>query len=171
MRKKAPKATNGVDRVTCMCSSSSSVGSSFALGTKRIVLLCLALSALTIHLRLVPRSLPCFCYFCFCPSDLSLIVVVEFPQLALDVLEFLLCLGNDGLEVLKADLHVGLVVCARLVLVCAIVLDLFAAVLDLGQAECCATALEEVAEGTELSEVLLLTASQKVSRGSEWRCF
>ena len=72
--------------------------------------------------------------------------MVELLELALNVAEFLLCLGDDGLEVLKADLLVGLVACACLVLLCAKVLDLFAAVLDLCQTECCAAALEEVTE-------------------------
>ena len=90
-------------------------------------------------------------------SSNLLVVVVEFPQLALDNLELLLCLCDDGLEVLEADLIVGLVACARLILVCAVVLDLFAALLDLCHAECCTATLEEVAEGAELGKVLLLT--------------
>lgn len=64
----------------------------------------------------------------------------------------------DGdLEVVEADLNIGLVACAGLVLVCAVVLDLFAVVLNFGQTKCRATTLEEVTEGAELGKILLLT--------------
>jgi hypothetical protein len=87
---------------------------------------------------------------------LPLLGVVEFLQQLLDFGKLLLGLCNDDFEVLEADLYVGLVASARLVLVCAVVLNLFAAVLDLCHAECCTAALEEMAEGAELSEILLL---------------
>jgi len=75
-----------------------------------------------------------------------------------------LCDGD--FQVVEADFGIRLVACAGFVLVCAVVLDLFAVILDLGQTECCATTLEEVTEGTELGEVLLLTVVNRVSLDS-----
>lgn len=73
----------------------------------------------------------------------------------------------DGdFEVVEADFGIGLVACAGFILVCAVVLDLFAVILDLGQTECCATTLEEVTKGAELGEILLLTVENRVSVGS-----
>lgn len=81
---------------------------------------------------------------------LPLLLVVETSQRPLDLAELLLGLRNDGSERLEALLGVGLIASASLVLVRAVVLDLLAAVLDFRQAECCAAAFEEVAEGGEL---------------------
>jgi hypothetical protein len=75
-------------------------------------------------------------------------------------------LRDDNLEVVKTDFIVGLIACACLIFVCAIVLDLLAVVLDFGQAKCCATTLEEVTKGTELSKVLLFTIVGE--SGSAW---
>ena len=84
------------------------------------------------------------------------LVVVEFPQHLLDVLELLLGLRDRLGQALEALFVVRLVVRARLVLVCAKVLYLLAAVLHLGQAERGRRALEEVAEFTELLEIFAL---------------
>jgi hypothetical protein len=65
--------------------------------------------------------------------------------------------------VVEADFDIGLVACAGLVLVCAVVLDLFTVILDFGQAKCCATTLEEVTEGAELGEILLFAVANRVS--------
>jgi hypothetical protein len=65
--------------------------------------------------------------------------------------------------VVEADFDIGLVACAGLVLVCAVVLDLFTVILDFGQAKCCATTLEEVTEGAELGEILLFAVGNRVS--------
>ena len=70
---------------------------------------------------------------------------------------------DRDLEVVEADFNIGLVACAGLVLVCAVVLDLFAVILDFGQTKCCATTLEEVTEGAELGEILLFTVGKRVS--------
>lgn len=72
-------------------------------------------------------------------------VVVEASQRPLNLSEFLLGLCNGGAAVLETLFVVGLVVGARLILVCAKVLDLLARVLDLGKAESGAAAFEEVA--------------------------
>jgi len=64
----------------------------------------------------------------------------------------------------QTRLVVGFIFGARLVLVRAEVLDLLAAVLDFGQAEGGARALEEVAEGGEFGEVFLF-AGRELVRG------
>lgn len=64
---------------------------------------------------------------------------------------------DRDLEVVKADVVVGLVACAGFILVCAVVLDLLAVVLDFGQTKCCTTTLEEVTKSAELGKILLFT--------------
>lgn len=85
-------------------------------------------------------------------------IVVEFPQHLLHVLELLLGLCNRLCQTLEALLVVRLVVCARLILVCAEVLYLLAAVLDLGESERGRRALEEMSELRQLGEVFLFPA-------------
>lgn len=79
----------------------------------------------------------------------SRLLVVKPPQELLGVLEFALRLLDGRSQALQADFVVRLRVVTRLVFPLAIVLDFFAAVLHLRQAECRGRALKEVAERGE----------------------
>jgi hypothetical protein len=85
-------------------------------------------------------------------------IVVEPPQCLLNIMEFLLCLLERRLNALDADIIIGLVPLSGLVLSRAVMLNLFAAVLDFSETECGGGSFEEVAERGELIEVLLLSA-------------
>jgi len=83
-------------------------------------------------------------------SPLRPFLPIEAPQSHLHLRKLLLGLLDRGLAVLQADVVVQLVFDARCILVRAEVLDLLAAVLDLGKTEGGGGAFEEVAEGGEL---------------------
>lgn len=85
------------------------------------------------------------------------LIAVELPERGLDLLKLGLGLLDRLLAVLQALLVVRLLFFPRAVLVRAKVLDLLAAVLDLGQPQGSGRALQEVAERRELREVFLLT--------------
>ncbi len=82
-------------------------------------------------------------------------VVVELAQGLLDLLKLLLGLRDRRLAPGQTDVRVRLLEGARLVLVRTKILQLLAAVLELGQAERGRRAFEEVAEGRERAEVFL----------------
>ena len=89
----------------------------------------------------------------------SFVVVVELLEHLLNLMELVLGLLDDLLQILQSLVLLD-VFCACLILQLAVVLDLFARVLDLGQAECRRRALEEVAELAKRLEFLLLTRRQ-----------
>ena len=89
----------------------------------------------------------------------SFLVVVELLEHLLHLVELILGLLDDRLQVLQSLLLLD-IFCACLVLQLAVVLDLLARVLDLGQAEGGRGALEKVAELAERLKLLLLAANQ-----------
>ena len=89
----------------------------------------------------------------------SFLVVVELLEHLLDLVELVFGLLDDLVEALQRLVLLD-VLCACLVLQLAVVLDLRARVLDLGQAEGSRGALEEVAELAERLELFLLAAYQ-----------
>lgn len=88
----------------------------------------------------------------------SFLVVVELLEHLFDLVELVLGLLDDLVKALQRLVLLD-VLCACLVLQLAVVLDLLARVLDLGQAEGGRGALEEVAELAERLKLLLLAAN------------
>jgi hypothetical protein len=74
-------------------------------------------------------------------------IVVKPPQCLLNVVELLFRLLECRFNTLDADIIVWFVVLSRLILSCAVVLNLFAAILDLCEAESSRGSLEEMTEG------------------------
>jgi hypothetical protein len=91
----------------------------------------------------------------------SFVIVVELLEHLLDLVELVLGLLDDLVEALQRLVLLD-VLCACLVLQLAVVLDLLARVLDLGQAKRRGRALEEVAELAKRLEVLLLAGRWSV---------